>query len=121
MMGDLVCTTAECTTGANSVTAMDSYFQSLDPGSQATFKARRDAIMAQFNAAYSWYSPYIPFNPACCDVLTIGQAADGLLCQMEGGVGCVSPSSGDGSMSLSTMIVLGAVAFLAIQYVINKR
>jgi hypothetical protein len=121
MMGDLVCTSAQCTTGADSVTAMDNYFQALDPASQAAFKTRHDAIMEQFNAAYSWYSPYIPFNPACCDVLTIGKAADGLLCQMEGGQGCVSPSSGDGSMSLQGMIVLAAVGFLAFTYMVNRR
>lgn len=121
MMGDLVCTTPQCVTGADSVHAMDDYFQALAPVDQAAFKARHDTILSQFNASYSFYSPYIPFNPACCDVLTIGRAADALLCEMSGASNCVSPSSGDGSMSLSTMIVLGAVAFLAIQYVINKR
>lgn len=117
----MICTSAQCVTGANSVTAMDEYFKAMDPASQATFKARHDAIMAQFDAAYSWYSPYIPFNPACCDVQTIGLAADRLLCEMAGGSDCVSPSAGSGEMSLQGMIVLGAVAFLAIQYVVNRR
>lgn len=120
MMGDLVCTTPQCTTGADSVHAMDSYFQALTPGIQAEFQARHDAIMAQFNERYSWYSPYIPFNPVCCDILTIGQAADGLLCQMQGGEGCITPSSGDGSMSLQGMIVLAAVGLLAFAYVTKR-
>ena len=120
-LGDLICTSAQCVTGADSVHAMDNYFQVLDPGTQASYKQQHDAIMAQFDAAYSWYSPYIPFNPGCCTVLTIGQAADALLCRMEGGVGCVSPSSGDGSLSLSGMIVLAAVGFLAFTYLVNRR
>lgn len=120
-LGDIVCTTAQCSQGANSVHAMDNYFQALDPAAQATYRAEHDYIMTQFNANYSWYSPYIPFNPACCGILTIGQQADQLLCKMTGSAACVSPSAGDGSMSLPAMIVLGAVAFLTIQYVINKK
>lgn len=120
-LGDIVCTTPQCDAGAAAVNAMDSFYQSLDPGTQASYKQQHDSIMTAFNSAYSWYSSYIPFNPTCCTVQQIGQQADALLCTMQGGTGCVPLASGSGGMSLTSMIVIGAVAYLGFVYLASRR
>lgn len=120
-LGDIICTTAQCSQGADSVHAMDNYFQALDPSRQAAYQAEHDYIMTQFNANYSWYSPYIPFNPACCGILTIGQQADQLLCRMTGSQNCVSPSAGDGSLSIGAIVALAVVGYFGIVYLAARR
>ncbi len=121
MLGDsAVCTSTMCDSGSASVTEMDSVYQSLPSDIQSRFQSAHDLIMAGYNANYSFYDSWIPFNPVCCTLQQIGQQADTLTNQMQVALGQVPSGSGPGTqsqgMSLQTMIVLAAVGYLAFVY-----
>jgi hypothetical protein len=112
-----VCTTPMCDSGAASVAAMDSLFQSL--GSPSQFQSQHDQIMGAFNQTYSWYSGLIPFNPNCCSVQQIGQQADALTVAMGGASN--GPATQAQGMSITSILLLVGVGYLALVYLAGRH
>ena len=120
-----VCTTPMCDSGSASVSEMDNVYQSLPIDTQSRFQSAHDSIMASYNANYSFYDDWIPFNPVCCTLQQIGQQADTLTNQMQLALGQVPTAPGPGTqsqgMSLQSMIILGAVGYLAFVYLASHH
>jgi len=111
-----------CESAQASVNQMVETFASLSADTSfdtSRFKPTVDSIKASFDAEWSWYDPYIPFNPACCTLEKIGQQADILTNQMLSSVGAdpvTGPSTGPGIDPLILAGVLFA-AFLLVREV----
>jgi hypothetical protein len=110
----------DCVLGSQSISLMDSTFQSLDATTQAQYQQQHDALMAAFHSQYSFYSPWIPFNPYCCAVEEIGEQADALTLQMTNGAvkgPSVTPSGiqlPSGGQVTAGLVILGALALYLI-------
>ena len=111
-------TSGDCDAGSQSINLMDATFQALPASSQAQYQQQHDALMTAFNANYSFYSSWIPLNPACCAVEQIGEQADALTSQMTGGA-VKGPSVTPSGIPLPSLpdvttllIVAGVVAIL---------
>lgn len=120
--GNYICTTPMCDAGEASVSQMDIVFRSLPAGLQNQFRSTHDNIMDNLASVASWYSDWIPFNPNCCTIQEIGQQADNLTHQMQVANGQVpsGPLSDPGGMSLTSMVVLGVLGFLALTHFANR-
>lgn len=113
-MSDYVATTVDCDNGQASVTQMDSVFQAAPANIQTQFRQQHDAIMSTYNS--TWYTgiDLIPFNPACGTMQQLGQEADALanqILQAQGLSPVAGPSTGS-SLSLTTMLLIGAAVYL---------
>ncbi len=121
---DGICTTPMCDAGKASVDEMNAVFMQLGESAQSNFGSSVNAINSAFGNIYSWYSDWIPFNPDCCTMQALGAQADNLTNQMQQALGVVPTGAGPGStgagMSLTSMILLGVVGFLALSHVANR-
>lgn len=55
------------------------------------FKTSADSIQAELDSVDSYWADWIPFNPTCCTINTIGQKAVALTAQMAQSVGIAPP------------------------------
>lgn len=120
-----ICTTPMCDSGHSSVMQMDSVYLGLDPEIRNQFQSSHDAILNTLNNTYSWYSTWIPFNPDCCSMQTLGQQAEQLTAQMQAAAGAVTlglgPAGDSGSgLSLGAMVALGVAGYLALAHIGNR-
>lgn len=113
MLGDIVCTTPQCTDGEAQVTQMDSVFQNAPANIQAQFQSAHDAIMSSYNSVYGAFTNYIPFNPDCCTIGDLGTQAVALQNQMLVSMGQqgtqLQPSAG---LPLTTILLLAGAGYL---------
>lgn len=113
MLGDVVCTTPQCTTGEAQIQQMDSVFQSLSSDLQAQYQSAHDAIMSSYNSIYGITTNYIPFNPDCCTLADLGNQAVSLQNQMLSASGQqgtqLQPSAG---LPLGTLVILVGAGYL---------
>jgi hypothetical protein len=124
-------TTSTCDSGQTSILEMDSVFQSLAPSLQVQFQSAHDEIMSRYNA--TWYPgiDWIPFNPACGTIYSLGIQADGLTAQMQSAegqapIGVSGPASGSQSPFLAGLLGSGNTTVLVIgglilAYLLLKR
>jgi hypothetical protein len=113
----------DCVVGSQSVNLMDQTYQALPAGSQAQYQQQHDALMTAFNAQYSSWMSWIPFNPSCCAVEQIGEQADNLTSQMTGGA-VTGPSvtpSGIPLPSLPNVTTLLIVAGVLALLIMSKK
>ncbi len=127
MLGDtaIICTAAMCGAGDASINQMDAIFLSLPANLQASFQSAHDTLMSSYNTLANSYWDYVPFNTHCCTQQQMGQQADVLTCQMQtaNGQSCLpaGPGSQSSGISITTMIVLGAVGYLALVYFAGRH
>ncbi len=82
------------------------------------------SIESAFNAVYSWWDEYIPFNSDCCAVADIGAQAASLTNEMLGSLGATSvpvppqppPGSSDPIDSLVWLAGLAIVGYALVQF-----
>lgn len=133
MSNDIICTGPMCTQGKASVDTMDRTFNVLLGNplfNRQHFEPIVLALEQSFEEQYSFYSPYIPFNPACCGVKDLGAQADKITNDMLASVGAAQPGTGPGStappisgdtiMNLG-MLALGVVIVSNVVPLIRKR
>lgn len=117
--------TEDCNLGAAAVQSMDSVFQSAPATVQASYQSAHDDIMGQFNANYSWYSSWIPFNPTCSVVCNIGTQAEQLQQQIQRAMGQnPTPAGSPGGFDIGStvnLLIIGAVLYLALPFLISTR
>jgi hypothetical protein len=115
-MSDLLCTSAMCAEGKLSVQEMRSTFDSLQaqyPNFQSSFYEPTVVSIEQaFNANYSWFSSYIPFNPECCAIKDIGAQADTVTQQMLASVNAAPSGLGPGSTTPPISLGIGSLGFV---------
>jgi hypothetical protein len=110
----MICTTPMCTDGKASVDQMNATFNDLvatHPEFNASqFQPTVKSITDVFNATYSFYDPYIPFNPVCCTIADIGAQADALTNEMLASVGG-APIPGPSTQTdpLGMLLVIGGI------------
>jgi hypothetical protein len=113
MLGDVVCSTPQCTTGEAQVQEMDATFQGAPSNVQAQFQSAHDSIMTSFNQIYGMLTNYIPFNPDCCTIGDLGNQAQALQNQMLSAMGQsgtpLTPSAG---LPLGTLLILVGAGYL---------
>lgn len=128
-MLSLICLESDCTNGEALVNEMDSTFQALPANLQLQFQSAHDSIMTSFNSYWVSIDKWIPFNPICCSILTLGQQANQLTIQMQQALGQTSVGVPTGStFDLSsllggsgTLLAFGVVAFLLLSEVNRAR
>lgn len=123
-MGDGICTTPQCDSGAASVQEMNAVFVQLSDPQKSPFQSSVDAINSSFQSVYSWYDSWIPFNSDCCTVGNLGTQADALTAQMQSVLGAIpvgpGPSTQSTGLSVPALVVLGVVGFLVVSHVANR-
>lgn len=122
-----------CAQGKASVQTMERTFNVLigNPNfNRGRFEPTVTAIEQSFDVEYSFYSEYIPFNPACCAIKDLGAQADKLTNDMLASVGAQPTAPGPGStqppisgdsISGILMLGLGAVIISNLAPMIRKR
>ena len=114
----LTCTTGMCANAKVQLAVMqDTYKQHADdPNFADKYKPSVDTLQAEFDASYSIWSMFIPWNPECCKVQDIGNQAEALTNQMLAYVGVQLPNVPQ-SFDWTTLAIIGAVLFVAAPYV----
>jgi len=110
-----------CIQGKASVDTMNRTFNILLGNSlfnRARFETSVTAIGQAFEDAYAFYSPYIPFNPACCGIKDLGAQADRVTAEMLSSVGAAPIGPGPGSATGFNLEQLMPLAYLAVGAVI---
>jgi hypothetical protein len=127
LMG-IICTTGDCAAGRQSITEMDDAYKAADPSIQSQFQISHDALLKSFSDNYSWYSEWIPFNPACCGIVDLGAQADTLSAQIAKASNQQSPGGGPststgwdlsaifGSFSLGAVAAVGVGLYLLMKF-----
>lgn len=114
--------TTDCNLGATAVQQMDSVFQSAPASVQANFQSAHDSIMTAFNNVYSWYSSYIPFNPDCATICTIGTQAEQLMQSIQRAMGQnPTPSGTSGGLDIMTLLLVIGAGYLGLVYLAGHR
>lgn len=121
-MSNVICTSAMCQQGKASVDTMERTFNVLLGNplfNRAHFEPTVTSLEQSFQDQWHFYTPYIPFNPACCAIQDIGQQADDLTNAMLASVGAESTGTGPSQQkppinfdTATTLITLGIVAVL---------
>jgi hypothetical protein len=125
-LGAEVCSTPMCSAGAASVDQMQSVFDAL--GSPSEFSSAVAGVKSAFDANYSAWDDWIPFNPVCCTIRDLGVSADTLTNQMQTKYGQTPTGTGPATNApgaeLPTLGQLSfglvAVAALALVLVLHK-
>ena len=98
----IICTSPMCVDGKASVDTMDRTYNVLigNPRfNRSHFEPIVTALDESFDEQYSFYSSYIPFNPACCAIKDIGAQADKVTNDMLESVGAATAGPGPGTMA----------------------
>jgi hypothetical protein len=106
----VICTTPQCDKGEASVAQMDAVFKDLSADLQNHFQSAHDAIMTALNSYWTSLDSYVPFNPACCSILSLGVQADQLTQQMQSAAGqqvTTGPSLQDQQSGCGILDLLG--------------
>lgn len=126
-MADLVCTTAMCSEGRASVQEMRKTFDTLATDEnfpKAYFEPTVISLEQSFQANYSIFSEWIPFNPSCCAIKDIGAQADDLTTRMLAAAHAAGVTTGPGStvppITLPNVAVW-VIAGLIVLMVVNKK
>lgn len=120
-LGDVICSnTVVCQAAENAVQQMDSVYQA-NVASLTNYQSSHDTIMSSYNANYSSLEDYIPFNPNCCTMQTIGQQAYDLMIQMQTALGQNPTPGGGNTLGITGYIVLAAVGYLIFVYAASHK
>lgn len=120
-MASTVCATSlMCKKGRSAVEQMSHTFDYLRDNNQgfnaAAFEPTVRSIESEFNAIYSFYTEWIPFNPDCCTIEDIGINADAITNQMLASVGAAGVPPPPPQTDWGTVIIVGGVILLAVVY-----
>lgn len=117
----MICTTPMCEAGALSVAQMQETFNDLtfDPQfDRARYEPTVESIAGAYAAQASWYDVYIPFNPICCSIQSLGQQADSLTREMLLSVGAEptgpGPSTPSSGFDMSSLMLLAGMTLLVV-------
>lgn len=119
-----ICTTPQCDAGGASVNEMDSVYQGLPINIQAQFQSAHDSIMSAFHSYWIGIDRWIPFNPACCAIESLGKQADTLVCNMQLTVGQVQSCEGPSTQSAAnwtSLLIAGGVLFAGFFFLEGRR
>ena len=117
----IICTTPMCEAGGLSVAQMQGTFDDLSANSafdRARFESTVTSIARAYADSISWYDPYIPFNPICCSIETLGRQADAVTREMIASVGGELPGPGpstpSGGFDMSSLMLLAGMTLLVV-------
>lgn len=116
-----ICTTPMCTNGGLSVQQMEETFNSLlsNPKfDRSRFESTMLSIKNAYDSSIGWYDPYIPFNPICCSIESLGKQADALTVSMLKSVGSETttpgPSTSPDEWDFSTLALIAGMTLLIV-------
>lgn len=129
-MSSQFCTTVMCSEGKAKVQQMRITYENLK--NNPSFNTNRfadtvNSIEESFDAEYTMFSEWIPFNSACCTIGDIGEQAAIITNQMLQSVGSTTvptapkPPDTLGSLATIGIVVAGLVLFSNVKTLIPSR